>query len=172
MATCSTRCDALERRKGIVQRVLVIAYGNPLRCDDGIAWQAAEKLRRKFASNTEVSIICVHQLTPELAQDASSAGTVVFLDAAENVEPGAAMCQAIASSAGELHFSHRLTPGHVLALCDQLYGASPRGFLISIHGENFDHGETRSAAAMKALPQVVTAVTDLVKRAEQFQVHS
>jgi hypothetical protein len=57
------------------------------------------------------------------------------------------------------------------ALCDQLYGARPRGFLISIHG-HFDHGETLSAMAINALPQVVTSVTGLVKRAESLQIHS
>jgi hydrogenase maturation protease len=166
------RCDVLEGQQGIVQRVLIIAYGNPLRCDDGIAWQAAEELRRQFASNAEVSIICVHQLTPELAEDVSCAETVIFLDATQNEKTGKVGCEHVALQPGALHFSHHLAPGEVLAFSNQLYGASPRGFLISIHGEHFDHGETLSATAINALPQVVTTVTDLVKRTESLQILS
>jgi len=162
----------LKVSKGIAQRVLIIAYGNPLRGDDGIAWQAAEELRRKFASNTEVSIICVHQLTPELAEDVSCAETVIFMDATQNEKTGKLACEQVALQPGALHLSHHLAQGEVLAFSNQLYGANPRGFLISIHGEHFDHGDTLSATAINALPQVVTTVTDLVKRAESLQIQS
>ena len=146
----------------IADRVLVIAYGNPLRCDDGVAWQAAEEIRRKLPSLAEV--VCVHQLAPELAEEISRAGTVIFLDATGNGDPGKVVCQAVSEDPAQSRFSHHLAPAQVLALCDQLYQAKPRGFLISISGECFDHGEGLSPAAINALPQSVAVVSDLVRR--------
>jgi hydrogenase maturation protease len=143
-------------------RVLVIAYGNPLRSDDGVAWQAAEEIRRKLASLVEV--ICTHQLMPELAEEASWADTVIFLDATDNGDPGKVVCETVSAEPTQSRFSHHLTPAQLLGLCDQLYEAKPRAFLISISGECFDHGDGLSPAAKSALPQSVAAVSDLLRR--------
>lgn len=148
-----------------MERVLVIAYGNPLRCDDGIAWQAAEELRRELPKDTRV--ICVHQLTPELAEDASRADLVIFLDASSNGEPGSFRCEAVSAQASELHFSHHITPKEVLSLSNHLYAAEPRAFLISIHGKCFDHGQELSPAPVHALPQVVARICALIKHLTQ-----
>jgi hydrogenase maturation protease len=146
----------------IADRVLVIAYGNPLRCDDGVAWQAAEEIRRKLPSLAEV--VCVHQLAPELAEEISRAGTVIFLDATGDGDPGEVTCKTVSPEPIGPRFSHHLVPAQVLALCDQLYEAKPRGFLISISGQCFDHGDGLSPATMNALPQSVAVVSDLVRR--------
>lgn len=143
-----------------MKNILVIAYGNPLRCDDGIAWQAAEEIRRVLPSAAE--IICVHQLTPELAEAASRADLVIFLDATTTGDPGSVLCQPISAESGDLRFSHSLTPRAILAICDRLYSAKPRGFLISLRGECFDHGERVSPTVINAIPLVVAHVSELV----------
>ncbi len=143
-------------------RILVIAYGNPLRSDDGVAWQAAEEIRRKLAFLGEV--ICTHQLTPELAEDSSRADTVIFLDATGNGDPGKVVCEPVSVERLQACFSHHLTPAQVLGLCKQLYQASPRGFLISISGECFDHGDELSPRVVSAVPQSVALVNDLLRR--------
>src|SRR5579862_9528285 len=51
-------------------KILIIAYGNPLRCDDGIAWRAADALAQKL-SDSDVEIVRLHQLAPELAETIS-----------------------------------------------------------------------------------------------------
>ncbi len=152
----------MSSRNEISDRVLVIAYGNPLRCDDGVAWQSAEEIRRKLAS--QVDVICVHQLAPELAEEISRAGTVIFLDATDDGNPGKVVCQAVSAEPIQPRFSHHLSPAQILTLCDQLYEVRPRGFLISISGQCFDHGEGLSPAAIRALPQTVAAVSDLLRR--------
>ena len=48
-----------------MERILAIAYGHPLRSDDGIGCQAAAGLRRELPSVER--IMCIHQLTPGLA---------------------------------------------------------------------------------------------------------
>jgi hydrogenase maturation protease len=152
----------MKSKNEIADRVLVIAYGNPLRCDDGVAWQAAEEIRRKLPSLVE--LICVHQLTPELVEEISRVGTVIFLDATHNVDPGTVVCQPISAECTIARFSHHLAPAQLLSLCDQLYEAKPRGFLISIGGQRFDHGEGLSPVAINALPQSVAAVDGILRR--------
>ena len=61
-------------------RVLIVAYGNPMRSDDGIAWRAADALAPKV-SESDVEILRLHQLTPELADAVRNFGTVIFVDA-------------------------------------------------------------------------------------------
>jgi hydrogenase maturation protease len=143
-----------------LKRVLVIAYGNPLRSDDGIAWEAAERLRGALPDSVE--ILSVHQLTPELAEDASRANLVIFLDAAKGGEPGTVWCREGRPQPEFLNVSHHLAPGDVLALCDQLYGAKPPAFIVSVNGECFDHGQNLSPSTMRALPQLEAKVADLI----------
>jgi hydrogenase maturation protease len=141
-------------------KILIIAYGNPLRCDDGIAWRAAEQLTLKLPSVAET--ICVHQLTPELAEKLSEHDVVAFLDAAREGEPGSVACKLISATPVDVHLWHHLTPENLLALSKELYGAAPRAFSISLCGELFDHGEMLSPSATANLPRLVATVTDLL----------
>ena len=156
----------MNPRCGIADRVLVIAYGNPLRSDDGIAWQAVEEIRRKLPFLT---IVCVHQLTPELSKDASGADTIIFIDAMSSGEPGKVQCQTVSADCTRVDLSHNLAPAQVLAFCKQLYEVEPRAFLISIGGKCFDHGERLSVAAENALPRVTAMVNELLN---QIEIHA
>lgn len=144
---------------GVRKNILVIGYGNPLRCDDGIAWQAAAELKRVLPSSAQV--ICVHQLTPELAESTSRADLVIFMDAATNGEPGNVVCQRLHAEKGKLRFSHHLTPEGVLGVCEQLYSVNPLGFLLTLRGQRFEHGGEFSPAAVHAVRRVVELITNL-----------
>jgi len=148
-----------------MKHVLVVAYGNPLRSDDGIAWQAGEVLRRYLPHTSKV--ICVQQLTPELAEDVALADQVVFLDASRDGEPGSVRSDAVFAQAGQRHFSHHLSPAEVLGLCDQLYSAKPHAFIISGNGQCFDHGKELSELAVHAVQEVVAEVSRLIKHLKQ-----
>jgi len=145
-----------------MKHLLLIAYGNPLRSDDGIAWRAAEELRYRLPSTTR--IVCVHQLTPELAEDISLADLVVFLDASTHGQPGVPRCQAVCAESREINFQHHFSPQEILGFCDRLYSAKPSAFLISLPGEKFDHGQEFSQSAVRAVPFVVEEVFRLMKR--------
>jgi hydrogenase maturation protease len=141
-------------------KILIIAYGNPLRCDDGIAWRAAEQLTLKFPSVAET--MCVHQLAPELSEKLKDRDAVIFLDAAREGEPGTVACKLISATPVDVHFWHYLSPENLLALSKELYGSAPRAFSISLCGELFDHGEMLSPSATANLPRLVATVTDLL----------
>jgi hydrogenase maturation protease len=142
-------------------RILILAYGNPLRGDDGIAWRAAEELSVNFTA-PELEIVCVHQLTPEMAEKVSWADAVIFLDAAEKGEPGEVRCTPLVEPFGDVRFSHQLSPVAILALAKQLYGASPLAYSVTLTGQYFDHGDTLSSTAAAALPHLVAKVNALV----------
>jgi hydrogenase maturation protease len=144
-------------------RVLIIACGNPLRSDDGAAWHAAETLRRTLPSG-QAEILCLHQFTPELAEAASHADAVIFLDAAAKGTPGQVVCEPVGAEAADSHFSHHLAPASVIALARQLYGASPQAFVVSLCGECFDHGEDLSRVVAAALPEFVRTVDQLLSQ--------
>jgi hydrogenase maturation protease len=148
--------------------VLIVAYGNPLRCDDGLAWRAADDLEPKL-SGSEVEILRAHQLAPEMAEDITRCDTVIFVDAAAadggNGKPGEVQCMEIGSSEGPPRFSHQLSPAAVVALARQLYGASPRAFAVTLSGQCYDHGESLSPAIEAAIPALVARIEELVQQA-------
>lgn len=144
-------------------QILILAYGNPLRGDDGIAQLAAEQLSGKFDAS-KVEVLCTHQLTLEMAEKISWADAVIFLDASEDGEPGEVRCNPLVEPCGEVQFSHQLSPVAVLALAKQLYGASPQAYCVTLTGECFDHGDTLSSVAAGALPRLVETVETLVQQ--------
>lgn len=150
--------DSGERR---TPRILIIAYGNPLRSDDGAAWHAAELLREECPS---ARIVSAHQLTPEFAEMAAESDGVLFLDAAQTGEPGAITCAEIDPQSDCSLGSHRLTPAQVLALCRQLYGATPHAMTVTIAGESFDHGDRLSETIRAALPALVDRAKSSLER--------
>ncbi|MGC2473577.1 MAG: hydrogenase maturation protease [Candidatus Sulfotelmatobacter sp.] len=157
-------------------RVLIVAYGNPLRCDDGIAWRAADVLAQRLPES-EVEIVRLHQLAPELADAAQHHELIFFVDAAcvaaahvDNVEKrnaGDICVREIRANNGAPRkeagqFSHVYSPEKVLDLAKELYGAAPKAFVITVAGENFGHGDFLSAPVTAALPELVTVIVRLV----------
>lgn len=145
-----------------MERVTVVGYGNPLRSDDGVAWQLVEHLRQVLPE--AIRIICVQQLTPELAEDVALSDLVIFLDASSKGTPDTVHCEPVFSQPDELRFSHHLTPSELLTLSDRLYSATPRAFLISVQAECFDYGETMSPSVIHAVPEAVASVWNLIKK--------
>ncbi len=152
--------------------VLIVAYGNPMRCDDGLAWRAADELERKL-SGSEIEILRAHQLAPEMAEDITRCDTVIFVDAASadggNGNPGEVRCLEVGLSEGPPRFTHQLSPGAVVALGRQLYGASPRAFAVTLTGQCFDHGESLSPVVEAALPALVARIEALVQAARSSE---
>ena len=152
-------------------RVLIVAYGNPLRCDDGVAWHAAEALESRFP-NSEVEIVRLHQLAPEVAEEVRQRDIVLFIDAAcptdiENCMPGEIRVNEILQPATHeddgAQFSHVYSPVKILNLARDLYRASPKAFVITVAGEKFDHGDGLSDAVAGAVPTLVAKVVEIVR---------
>ena len=151
--------------------VLVVGYGNPLRSDDGVGPVVAERLAadpRLLGADVRAE----HQLTPELALDASRASLLVLVDAAEDLEAGEVAVRRIdhGGAAGPglpeeagPPLTHHLDPGGLLALARQLFGSAPAEIvIIGIGPASLEVGETLSPEVEAAVPRVVEAVAALV----------
>lgn len=128
--------------------VLIIAYGNSLRRDDGAGFILAGELREYlFRAGAAARCIECHQLTPELALDiaAEDVSAVVFVDT-----------RVVSSSDDlKLHLREVYVPvcagspaGHhmdcaVLMAYAGLFSKkfTPRAWLLTVPGSDFGHGE-------------------------------
>ncbi len=150
-------------------RVLIIAYGNPLRSDDGVAHRVADGLESKFSAD-EVEILRPQQLGPELAETASRSQLVIFVDATSgNGEPGAIQVRELLPRGSDMKasvFGHAIPPAAVIGLARQLYGASPKAYSATIVGQSFEHGESLSAVVESAVPRMVERIAELVELGE------
>ncbi len=140
--------------------VLVIAWGNPLREDDGVAWHVVEGLRRlqPRPSLPLLRLRHAHQLTPELSEPVSHASGVVFVDARRDGTPGQVLCEAVSPAAGQNPLAHSLSPQALLLYAEGLYGRAPQAVVVSIAGERFEMGEGLSPAVQRAIPRAIRTV--------------
>ena len=163
----------------MVPRILIVAYGNPLRCDDGVAWRAADVLEGKFPES-EVEMLRLHQLAPEVADTVRQRELVLFVDAAcvddvENTRPGEISVSEVfgrETSERPSHFSHAYSPAKLLGFARELYRATPKAFVITLAGGDFSHGDSLSGPVSSALPELVTTIQRLIEEApKDTKVH-
>lgn len=166
-----------EAGEGPAVGVLVIGYGNPLRSDDGVGPAVAERLagdpRLRGAE-----VHAAHQLTPELALDASQASVMVLVDAAEGVPAGEVVVRELAGAAGGADgglagraeeggppLTHHVGPASLLGLAAGLWGAAPRTVLVGIGPASLELGDTLTPEVEAAVPRAVEAVVAAVAAA-------
>jgi hydrogenase maturation protease len=143
-------------------RVLIIGYGNPLKSDDSLGWRAADQIAQQLSS-PEIKVMRLHQLTPEVAEEASRAELAIFIDARQEGSPGEMNCELVsAQTVSRPTHSHDLWPGSILGLAGELYGRSPRAYLLTVSGQCFEDGESLSPAVAATLPRLVAQVRALI----------
>ena len=152
--------------------VLVVGYGNPLRSDDGVGPVVAERLAAdpRLAG---VEVRAEHQLTPELAMDASRVSLLVLVDAADGVPAGEVVVRDLApwgrggssdgGQAGRVEESgppltHHVDPSSLLALADALWGSAPRAVVVGVGPASLELGDTLTPEIEAAVPRAVEAV--------------
>jgi hydrogenase maturation protease len=149
------------------QDVLIIGYGNPLRSDDGVGWQAAELLTDD-PRLADAQILACHQLTPELAEDVSRAGFVVLIDAStEPGVPGSVETRELSgapSDEAESAFSHHIDASRLLGLAEVLYGQCPPAVQVSIRVTDLDAGTGLSSSVLDGMPMLLDTVIDVIQR--------
>jgi hydrogenase maturation protease len=144
-------------------RVLIIGYGNPLRGDDGLGWHVAIQCVREFDWH-EVEVEACHQLTPELAEEASHARLIIFVDAELNGSPGQIKERDIEpDTSSPPTFSHSLTPAELVACAHALYGTTPLAHLITVTGQCFEYTESLSEAVTQSMDKVMKKIRALIR---------
>lgn len=147
--------------------ILLIAFGNSSRRDDGVAFHIVSRLRARQAIpwdfdeladdlDHEPAIICLHQLAPELAEVLCQYEAVVFIDAhVPDMGWDRVAWQRIEPALHASMVTHQIKPTTLLALCNTLYGRYPASYTLSVEGYDFDFGETLSTKASELADQAV-----------------
>lgn len=142
---------------------IVLACGNSLRKDDGIAPYLAHSLYGTIC-DAEMEIVVSHQWLPEQAEDLSRAHTAVFIDASVAVAAGEIRVESV-STAGESGgiTTHVVTPERLMALARELFGEAPeRAYLVTIGANSFETGSEFSEPVRKAIPIALQQIQDLL----------
>lgn len=138
-------------------RLLIIAYGNTLRRDDGAGLALAEKVLPLLCDRGfQVELVAVQQLTPELALAIAdpTLDAVYFFDTAADPHPPAIQIQAIGSTETAPVLGHHLIPSALLLYAKRLYTVCPPAWLVTIPGHDFALGEGFSAITAGYLANV------------------
>ena len=153
---------------------LLIAYGNPSRQDDGLAYHIVLALRDllglelitidEFADGELLSglqVCYTQQLMPEMAEMLAEMDTVVFMDAHV---PGTSYqpvhWEEIQPMFLPSMVSHHFKPKVLIAWCTSLYGRAPKAFVLSVLGTDFDFGTELSSETAKRVNEAAHLLAD------------
>jgi len=147
-------------------RILILAWGNPGRRDDGLGPAAAAALEALDVPGLKVA--CDYQLTVEDVAAIAESDVVIFVDAAI-AGPEPFSFQRVTPGEGSSFSTHSVTPSQVLTLAADLFGARPAAWLLGIRGYEFDEfGESLSPAAQKNLAAAVGFLRNMVERGDFY----
>jgi hydrogenase maturation protease len=135
-------------------RTLVVAIGNSLRADDGVAHRVADLL-------TGLTLRRVHQLTPELAAEMQQADMVVFLDADPAAD--APSLERIEAAAETGSLSHSMTPETVVTMAVRLYGFHGEAWICRLYARDFSPSTEISPEAASHLETAAQLVQQLLE---------
>jgi hydrogenase maturation protease len=153
---------AAKLSRAVENPVLLIGYGNELRCDDALGPTVARALAALGFG--WLRVLAVPQLTPELAEPVSRARAVVFVDATLNAPPGAVQIGPLAGAALSEPLGHLGSPRSLLALAEAVFQRVPPAWMVTVGVEELGAGEGLSPAVERALPEVVESVRALLVR--------
>jgi len=144
--------------------VMVVGYGNSLRSDDGVGPAVAARL----AGDPRMAGVVIrseHQLTPELAADASGASLLVLVDAGTDEAPGEVSVrrlEPVIDGAGTA-WTHHLDPSALVGLARELWGSAPPVVLVSIGPASLEVGEGLSEIVAPAVTRAADLVATVVE---------
>jgi hydrogenase maturation protease len=144
--------------------VMVVGYGNSLRSDDGVGPAVAARL----AGDPRMAGVIIrseHQLTPELAADASTASLLVLVDAGTEEAPGEVSVRRLEPSPDEggTAWTHHLDPSTLVGLARELWGSAPPVVLVSIGPATLEVGEGLSEIVAPAVTRAADLVATVVE---------
>lgn len=128
--------------------VLVVGIGNCGRADDGLGWAFLDQMEE---NNTPVDIAYRYQLQIEDAEFISHHPFVIFVDASEEDLPDGFQWRSCQPSGNFSYSSHELSPETIVGLCQNLYNATPKVYLLAIQGYDWGLREGLSREATRNL---------------------
>ena len=110
-----------------------------------------------------VTVLSVHQLTPELADDVAVATMLVVVDAiVDGAEPGTVNAERIDAGTVGRSFTHHVSAGTILGLAELLHGYAPPCTAVKVSVDRLDGPVGLTPAVAAAVPKVVELVAGLM----------
>ena len=146
------------------KKILIYAYGNPGRQDDGLANSLVEALESWLTEKglENVMLESNYQLNIEDADVISEKDIVVFVDA--SIEDIADIhFGPVEPSEGKSEFTmHAASPAYVLALCQKIYNKFPDTYLLQIRGYEWEFREGLSEHAQKNMARALEYIKEKI----------
>ncbi len=142
------------------KRILVLGYGNPGRQDDGLGPAAAEAIAAWEEPGIDVD--ADYQLNIEHGAQLAEYDTVLFIDASVSA-PEPFELSRIAPSDTVAFTTHAVSPGSVLAITADHFGAPPEGWVLAIRGYEFEFMEALTPKAEENLAEALKCVHERLR---------
>lgn len=141
--------------------LLVIGYGNPLRCDDGVGPKVAEAVEELHLPDVR-TVVC-HQLSPEHAEPIARARTVIFVDAAVDA-PNEVQLRKLEPNESSQLMAHAADPRTMLALARDVFGHCPEAWWLTVPAVKLGFGEDLSPIARHGFETALKQIQTLAGR--------
>ena len=144
--------------------LVVFAWGNASRGDDGIGPRIADRLRKLARSRVE--LIEDHQLNIEHVTDIPDDVPLLFIDASVAIEHGFGVQRLAPSDDGNFS-THAISPAALLNVYrETMQRPAPEAFLLHIAGRYFELGDDLSSEADDALSAAWDFLKSILKLPE------
>lgn len=143
-------------------RVLLIACGNPLRRDDGVAADVVERIGH---IDPQADIRLLHQLTPELAAEFAGYSAIVFVDADEAAREARIEKLERQRSSGAL--SHHFHPAAIVDLARSMFDFHGDAFLCHIPAMDLSPGCGLTKRGRRQSRRAIVAIETLLETLER-----
>lgn len=143
-----------------IPRILVLGFGNPGRADDGLGPAIVERV--EALGWPAVATDADYQLNIEDAALMAGFERVLLVDASRDA-PDPLTFELVQPAAEIAFTSHSLSPGALLAICEEHFHAMPETWLMGVRGYDFELREglsDRGAANMEAAWERVLTLLD------------
>jgi hydrogenase maturation protease len=140
--------------------ILIYAIGNPGRQDDGVGALLADTMQQALESTggaapgtgsggcrNSIRFDANYQLNVEDAEAISHFDIVVFADASVDDEDAPFRLQKLQPEPTASFSTHSVNPGGILALCEHVFGSSPRVYMLAVRGYDWEFGAPVTARA-------------------------
>lgn len=150
--------------------ILILAYGNSLRRDDGAGFLLADVLEPLLSeAGIRTRRIDSHQLAPELALDIAepSVSAVLFIDTRSVADPSDDLRlhiqKTLSAEMASPSVGHNFDASVLLAYTKFLFKKEIPAWLITVPGKDFDHGEGFSETVEGAVANAESELAPLIK---------
>jgi hydrogenase maturation protease len=147
------------------EKTLVYGIGNVGRQDDGLGIRLVQRLsdRIKELGKDEALVLeSNYQLSIEDALLISTFDVAIFIDASRENPPVAPFSVRQIKYSPEVSFTtHAMNISSIVGLSEELYGRSPRTYLIAVRGYEWEIAENLSPQASVNLDQTFESLTGI-----------